>query len=218
MNEKIQLITTIDELNDILYNSIQSYNNFNIKFSSNPEYAWAFNHQDYTNFFASFFESQVTTFIINAYKLYEIKDTTYNFRNLKNTLKSNESLITENKLNDIDKNFTLAFEHWKKINRLRNNIFGHRSVKDITKLLNNLNLTHECIQEFFDCSVNIINITSKSVLNRTYDYNIDSSQQTKKVIELIIEKENIKSLAKKRHLLKFNGSNSVKDLSGFIEQ
>lgn len=124
------------------------------------------------------------------------KNNTHNFRNLKKSLKNKESLITENQLNDIDKNFTLAFEHWKKINLLRNNIFGHKSVNDISELFRKSNLTHECIEEFFTCSVNIINFSSKSVLNSIYKFDIYSSEQTKKVIELIIEKENIKNLAK----------------------
>ena len=139
-----------------------------------PEFIDAMNR--YTLFFQTSIHAHFVAMIVALYRLYETRGDTYNIPSFLRLLRKHrtfeDAILTQ--LNAI---YDSARPLWKKVNIIRNNAFGHRSVaRTIAEIFKDASISGNDLRALVKHTEELLNVTNRAWDRSTHSFNLGARE------------------------------------------
>lgn len=146
-----------------------------------PKFTRTMNH--YTLFFQTGIHAHFVAMLVALYRLYEKRPDTHNIPSLLAKLDASGG-ISKLALDEARKTYALAKPLWIKVSILRNEAFGHRSVKrTVDQAFKRAGISANELRELIGHTRKLINTITHAADRSIHSFNLDATDATVRLLE-----------------------------------
>jgi len=146
-----------------------------------PKFTRTMNH--YTLFFQTGIHAHFVAMLVALYRLYEKRPDTYNIPSLLRKVETSGA-ISKAVLDEVTKTYALAKPLWIKVSILRNEAFGHRTVKGtVEQAFKKAGISANELRDLIGHTKKLINTISHAADRSVHAFNLDATETTVRLLE-----------------------------------
>lgn len=145
----------------------------------------------YLDFFHTSLQAHFLAVVVELYKLFETRKDTANFPALTKFV-FEKKIVDKNTKNQIQMKLEEIKPLWKKIAILRSELYAHSSIKlTYPAIFKKAKITPNEIKQLIDLSKDLLNLISSSTMRSHHLFSISASEDTKKILDDLLEYDRI---------------------------